>query len=66
METQLVLERIGLGYKWISEEVGEDKEWRRMVRDMIQLEEERKWREGILTKSKLGLFSKKRMVLDGE
>jgi hypothetical protein len=53
LETKLILKKIGLGYKWISEEVGEDREWRRLVKGMIHAEEERKWKRGMLEKPKL-------------
>lgn len=42
-ETKRVLEEVGLGWVWENEEVGEEKEWKRVVRRAVGEYEEREW-----------------------
>ena len=51
--TKAVLDRIGLATVWASEDVGTDREWKRMVRRLLHLDEEICWRHSMMRKSSL-------------
>jgi hypothetical protein len=50
VETKRILQEIGLGEEWETEQVGSAREWARMVKNQMGVKEEVEWREGLLRK----------------
>jgi hypothetical protein len=48
VETKRLLEKIGLGEVWSTEDVGRGNSWKRVVYYMMQAQEEREWKQGII------------------
>ena len=46
--TKKILVQLGLSEEWETEEVGDEKQWRRLLKTMMQHREEMRWRDGML------------------
>jgi uncharacterized protein YhaN len=55
VRTKNLLVELGLGEEWETEEVGSEKQWKRLLKAMMQHREEREWREGMLTGGRGGV-----------
>lgn len=63
MRVKRLLTELGMENRWVSERVGEWKEWRREVYEMIRTREEIKWRRAVARKPSLKwYFSVKRTL----
>jgi hypothetical protein len=54
VRTKEILVELGLGEEWETEEVGSEKQWRGLLKAMMQHREEMRWKDGMLTGGKGG------------
>ena len=50
------LNSIGLGFKWVNEQVGSEKEWKILIKGTIQARDEKEWLAEMKRKDKLRIY----------
>ena len=60
------LTSIGLGHIWDSEEVGSEKDWKRLLKASIQAREEKDWIVEMVQLSKLRTYRRVKLTLEKE
>jgi hypothetical protein len=65
-QTMEILESLGLGHMWESEEIGSEEAWNSLITSAIRGEEQRVWRERVGLKPKLRTYEKLKYVLEQE
>lgn len=66
VETARLLQSMGMGEEWESEEVGSEAGWKTMVRGVVQGREQARWRHGMASKSTLEAYSRAKPQLRAE
>src|SRR3569623_260696 len=57
---------LNLGHVWVSELVGQENDWKRVVKACLQEREEREWKQQLMEKRKLGLYRILKLTLQRE
>ena len=66
VETRRLLVEVGLGDKWKTEEVGGEARWKALVKGVVHLREEMRWRNSAVTKPTLERYVRTKTVLRAE
>jgi hypothetical protein len=66
VETRRLLVELGLGELWETEDVGEEKGWKAMVRGVMQEREEMRWRKSMVGKTTLERYMRVKTTLRKE
>ena len=66
VETRRLLEEVGLGDLWETEEVGSERGWKALVRGVMQEREELRWRQGMVGKTTLERYMRIKTTLRKE
>ena len=64
--TKTLLEQVGLGDRWRTEEVEGESQWKAMVKGMVRVRQEMAWRAEAMTKTTLEAYGRTKSVLKPE
>ena len=66
VETKRVLEEVGLGDLWRTQEVGTKEQWKALVRGVVKARQGERWRKGVMTKTTLEAYLRTKTTLTPE